>query len=355
MQETLNNNPKVLENQEKAKLINKYWDDSNFKIQIGGESLTLRECYERQIAYSDKVFESTKKLSAEIIPEGKYILFINSAQGGTADHPEIGLVAKERIEMMYRMETGSDEINEESKAKFQENNMRRCLGLEPRDQRLRAINAYNEEIPKDLSNCVGVVFSGSKADVLDEEDGENIAMRESVREFMLHTHEKEIDVPKFGICFGGQLSAEVYADAKIGYVKDMQGEKTRTQGVNEIYKTRTGKYFSFWDELPHTIYVPQDHGQEIERKTVESMHAEVLAENTNGGVEVLYLKEAEALCTQFHPEAGSIRMDISESLYGNKIPPNVLFENDTDKVREVFFTLFIKTIGRYLEGLEKKN
>jgi len=340
--------PKILSNLEIAEAkeahLNRFWNDENFKIELDGQKLTLAECYDRAIIEADKIFAETKKVNQEQIPAGKYVLYINSTIEGLVGNKDIKYIDKDRLSKMYRAETGSGEISFDG---FQDKNMGRCLGFEQGDARFKAVNAFTEKMPEDLTNCVGIVFSGSETDITDETHLERIKMTERARDLIKNS--EDLKIPKLGICFGGQLLASE-AGAKINWIFDKEGHKSRITGMNEISQTDMSKDSSLHLDFPKKdFYVAKNHGQKIDRDSIPS-NGEILAEGADGSVEMVYFKDSNTLCTQFHPELDVTRLDIAESISNSKKEPTELFKKNPDEIRAVLFPNFLKMAGEYVRN-----
>ncbi|MBP7006466.1 MAG: gamma-glutamyl-gamma-aminobutyrate hydrolase family protein [Candidatus Pacebacteria bacterium] len=332
---------------EKKVTLNKDWNDKNFLVNIEGKKLTIRECYDKAIKRSNEIFESTRKVALEEIPNGKYILYINSTIEGLVRSGDIEHIDEKRLEYMYLAETGSTKIDPDN---FPKNNILRCLGLKEEDNRLVAINAFKDEIPKDLSNCVGIVFSGSETDITDETHLERIEMTNKAR--ILVKKSDELLIPKLGICFGGQLLASE-AGAKIQWILNEKGEKIRKTGLNIISETKVDRKTILPFEFNKTsYYVAQNHGQEIIEGTIP-YGGEIIAKSIDGKPELIYFVESNTICTQFHPEVSTIRLDIAEDIINHKEDRIKLFTENPDEMKEVLFPNYLKMAGSYIRNKSK--
>ncbi len=338
--------------------INDLWDKPYDGLSLEGRSVTLREYFSEISKYYDDVFKSTNRIfEQQKIPEGKYILFIDATNGaGLATNPALKKVEDGILKELYKSETGNEEIKRLS---FQVNNMRYCLGIPKNDKRFKHINAYNlrEEIPSDYEeNCVGVVSSGSGADVLEEKpikDVTNLLMKTALSNFLEKIPK---DIPKFGICFSAQLMANVYSGAEIDFIYSNKNEeknkndRERKIGVHQVFKTIE---HDFLNKFKNKFFVGKNHGQEIVGSSILPHKGEILATNMDGKVEILNLKEVNAIATQFHPEAGFVRLILGYILEGKEIPEDVLdhvFNRKYDHMREAFFGAVLQTIGEHLKA-----
>lgn len=325
-------------NEGKKESYNKYWDDPTFKINVEGNSLSLRECYERAVKRAEEIHQNTKKIANEQIPEGKFILFVNAAKGGLVDNPEIDKIDRERLAMMYTEETGSPEIDSEG---FQENNMKYCLGLEKDDKTmLKTFSVYDGGELPDLTNCVGIVFSGSAANIKNTAE-EDRQMVDKMRDLANKAH--YLNILMLGLCFGGQMLAN-FQGAEVHFVDEKNPDK-RIVGLQKTFKTEHAKDHPIFEgnqEKEHH-HVAQNHGQKIDKNTL-SEYAKILLENENGDVDMLHIYNI--LITQFHPEVGSTRLDTGGSLYGiGEDEVKNIFENDPLEFRSIIFPYFLKMIG----------
>lgn len=342
----IHNNIVEIEKNKKT-ILNKDWNDPDFFVEVEGKKLTIRECYDIAIQRSNKIFEETRKVALEQIPQGKYILYVNSTLGGLSRDKDIKYIDKERLECMYMAETGNSLIDPDN---FQKNNMLRCLGLKEEDNRFIAINAFKDEIPKDLSDCAGIVFSGSEADITDEAHIERVEMTDRARGLVKQSD--KLQIPKLGICFGGQLLASE-AGAKIEWILNEKGEKTRTTGLNIISEANTDRKNMLPFEFSKTsYYVAQNHGQEIIEGTIP-VGGEIIAKSKDGKPELIYFSDTNTICTQFHPEVNTIRLDIAEDIINNKEDRIKLFTENPDEMREILFPNYLKMAGSYIKDKDK--
>lgn len=321
---------------------NLHWNDPTYTIPYEGADRTLRECYDKVIESENALFESIKHITnAEVLP-GTYILYVNATERGIVGNPSIANIQADRLQKMYEAETGNPTIDP---THFQEKNMRRCLGFEESEQdRFKIVNAFTEEMPTDLTGCVGIVFSGSEADITDEVHIQRVHMTEKARTLVRHA--EQYNIPRLGICFGGQLLAHEKG-AEIQWVLDTEGNKVQVFGVDKVSQTNTEADNPLLIDFPkEPFYVAENHGQRIERSSLPTS-AEVLAENETGGVEIVYFKDTNTVCTQFHPEITIARLDIAQSLNGTVNNPKELFEHDLRKIKSALFPNFIKMAGRY--------
>jgi GMP synthase-like glutamine amidotransferase len=286
MQENLNfTNQESKEDKEKRSKINKFWRDSNFKINLDGKDITLKEAYFEALKRSKEVFKKTKETLEQEIPQGKFILYVNQTQKGMMENPDIKYVDKDRLELINEAETGEKEIIES----YQIANIRYCLGMEKGDERFKVFNSYTDDPSNlDLSNCVGVVFSGGEAYIKDETNEERKSMVENSNKIVSDT--TDLKLPRLGICFGAQLLANNLG-GKIDWVYQEDHNK-RITGSEKIK--------SMNPELPTELVIAENHAQDIH---LGDMQAQVLALNENGALEVF--QTGNTLCTQGHPEVGS--------------------------------------------------
>jgi len=339
MHESLRIRKNTIETREsKEALLNKYWRDPNFKIEINGEFLTLKEVYEKIIITSKEIHERTKMHFNEQIPEGKFILYVNQTFKGMMDSSELVHIDEDRLEKVRESETGSKEKNDN----FAEDNIRYCFGATKEDKRLRVFNSCNpdEQIP-DLTDCVGVVFSGGESYINGEENPERIAMLERSRNII--NESKKIGIPKFGICLGAQLLASTEG-MKIDNVKDENNTEKRITGADDITPIDQNDENSFLSDIKETLYIAQNHGQEIIEQEISN--GKIIAKNERDGIEIIEFEDG-TICIQGHPEVSSLRFDIGMILNGILKEPSYVFQNNLEKTKELFFNELIKRIGAY--------
>lgn len=339
------------EKEKKKKRFNKFWRNKDYKIEVNGEMLTLKQCYDREIERKDAIFEATKKIMEKQIPKGKFILYVNSTLKGVAGHDNIKYIDRDRLKKMYRSETGRSKIDPKN---FQKNNMCRRLGFEREDERFKVVNSFKEGMKFDLSNCVGIVLSGSEADVTDETILERMRIKENASEILKSSNSENLKrpIPKAAICFAAQLAANL-AGAEIRWILDKNGNRVRVQGMKEIY-TKYKKdaealhplLQEFLKFKKTTFCVAKNNGQKIDKNTLPE-GVEILAENEDGDIEMFYSWLTNTLGTQFHPEADATRLDIGESVNNVEEPPNEIFTQDLDEIGEIFFSIFLNMAGEH--------
>lgn len=329
MQENLNfTNQENQEDKEKRARINKFWRDQNFKINLDGKDITLKEAYLEALKRSKEVFKNTQATLEQEIPKDKFILYINQTETGMMEASDIKYVDKDRLELINEAETGQKQILEN----YQIANIRYCLGMEKDDNRLKVFNSYGDDPSTlDLSNCVGVIFSGGEAYIKDETLDKRKNMIENSSKIVEES--TNLKLPRLGICFGAQILAHK-AGAQIDWINKDDHNK-RTTGMEKIKPTQE-------DNLPSGLFIPENHAQEIH---LENMKAEILALNENGALEVF--KYDNTICTQGHPEVGSTRLDLGLDLNNKENSKEELFKNHIEKTREYFFINFLKNAGKY--------
>ncbi len=326
--------------EKEKELANKYWRDENLKITYQGEKLTLKEIYDREIKHAKKHFESAKEI-ANKIPDGKFVLFVNSAKKGTTHYDGINTIDKDRLEKMNEAETGYIDTPPDD---FQAANMRYCLGFEKGDERFKTISSYEEGSDNiDLTNCVGIVYSGSEINVLDEEIPERQEATERVRNIM----RKAKGIPELGICFGGQLKANEKG-ALIQLVRDEKGNPDRVVGTSTINfnipenEANPNPILIKLKEIGSKTPVAQNHGQEMNKESVEKAGGKVFATNNKGAVEGALF--GKTICIQFHPEAGGARISVALSVLDPQYDPNHIFEQDIKPAKGAVMLGFMEMV-----------
>lgn len=333
MLETLNTQTEA---EKKAEIQNKFWRDQETRAEIKGEMLTLKECHERATAEAREIFQGTHELMEAEIPAGKYILYINSTISGVLSRPEIKYIDQDRLEKVREMDTGEKLPTEE----FQADNIRYCLGINKGDPRFKFLNAFQDDLPEDLSDCAGIVFSGSEANLKDETIPAHLAMIKKVEDLVRRSTTLPVPIPKLGICFGAQLLAHEEG-ATIDWVKK-NNEKEEIVGIREMKITEEGRQSPILEGLAGTLPVAERHQQEISRQELPG-DVNVLAESEDGAVEIIYFPQSDSLGTQGHIEVGPGRMAIISS------DPLTVFKTDIFEGRKRLFRAFLKNIGTYLQ------
>jgi GMP synthase-like glutamine amidotransferase len=250
-------------------------------------------------------------------------------------------INKERCEMMLESETGSKTT---SKDDFQKANMQYCLGFEKEDGGFKEFIPFRDNIENiDFSKCAGVVLSGSEMNVLDDTDESHMKATLKVRSVVREAKEK--GVPIMGICFGGQLLANENG-AEIEWVKGENGKHTRMQGIQYIKKTaKMLDRTELFPELEALDTVVESHGQQINSASIFNK-GEILAENPiNHAPEIVLFGDKE-ICLQFHPEVGSLRVEIVRTVTEEKYVPENTLNTDLLSTRKIFFHSFLKLVEK---------
>lgn len=331
----------VIEHQEnivKSEEYNPYWN-TEYRFKINERDFTLKEYYDYAIMQEEEYFKEMQEFAKEKIPEGKFILFIDSVIAGTSGHPNKKHIDSGRWEKMIRSETG--EIENTRHQDFQTENMKHCLGLETNTDKLIMWSPFSDDKIPDLSNCVGIVLSGSEINLFDEKIKKNIQATEKVKKVLKETVNKKI--PKLGICFGGQILAEKNG-AKINFVKDQNNQNTRITGLHPVLKTKNQINLPY--EIPEEIYVPENHEQQIVKKTIPK-DAKIIAESKDSPEILLCEKDGVEIIVQFHPEVGPLRLDVAMNMAEKKEEPEKILEKYNIKIKEIIFKNFLHFVGDY--------
>lgn len=308
--------------------LNKFWRDENFKITLDGKELTLKESYLEVVKRCKEVFNKTKEVLEQEIPHDKFILYVNQTEKGMMQNPDISLIDKDRLELINEAETGQKEVTEN----YQIANIRYCLGMEKEDSRFKVFNSYTDDPSTlDLTNCVGVIFSGGEAYIKDENNENRKKMIETSKKIVEET--ENLKLSRLGICFGAQLLAS-NSGGIIDWIND-KDHNQRTTGSEKIKPTNQ-------ENIALNLTIAENHAQDIH---LGNMQAEVLAFNQNGALEVFEF--GNTTCTQGHPEVGTTRLDLGLDLNKKEESKQELFESNIEKTREYFFIGFIKNAGKY--------
>jgi len=335
MHESLNLE-KIESEEAKRARMNLIWRNESIKFNINGVELSLKDCYKKSIENSENTFKETRKVALGNIPDGKYILYVNSTINTIAKHKNIKHIDEDRLSQFYRAETGSNIIDPDN---FQKNNMMHCLGLVESDNKLRSVELSKEGIPSDLSDCVGIIFSGSEVNVEGDLEIEHIEILKKARG--IAGNASELCVPQLGICFGGQMLA-VHAGGEVGSIFDESGKAKRVMGITPVI--HRGFNNANMNSLEGSFYVAQNHGQEIIKETLPS-NASILAFSDKGGVEMVLFPDSNIFSVQFHPEVDPTRLDLFASLNDTDQNRAEFFSKDLNKIRSLLFPDFLNTVG----------
>lgn len=333
--------------EEKKTRLNKSWRNKEKTIEVDGEKYNLEDCYDHEIERRQKAFETASRI-AEQIPPGKYILFVDSVDKnqGTTAHPEFPLIDEDRRKKMFQAETGSDDLNQD----FQPENMRYRLGFKKGDNRFQVFKSFDDEVPTDLKNCVAVVYSGSAINVFEETNERNLITREKVLK-IINEADKSV-LPQLGICFGGQVLAYSHG-AEIEKITDQNGNPIRVVGVTGIRKTEAAIENPFVKEIRKTVSSPQNHGQQINPKSLEKTTAEILAVSVDNQAPEIVFFPPYTYCSQSHIEGGSARNDVVGSLTRKETDPEEnFFKNNCAEAGEIIFPKFLETTVKFAKSKE---
>lgn len=296
--------------------------------------------YEDALKKSQEIFTEQHKLTDAMVPEGKFILFVNSVVEGITGKPHFAEIHPDRQRLMNEAETGHLQPTEE----FQSANMRYMLGFETDDTRFMSVNSFDKDaLPAvDLRNCVGIVYSGSEINLLDEHNEEYLKATHRVKDMMQQA--KNSNTPQLGICFGGQALAEVNG-AHTTWSRNSKGSKERVFGAGKIGLNKQGTEAQWLQGMPNNFYAAENHSQEIPFESVQD--GTVLALDDRGVPELIIFGN-NMLATQFHPEAGSTRLDVGMSLE-KPTESQDSFQHDLTVARKVIFSHFVELAGKYAQ------
>lgn len=326
------------ENIVKPEEYNPYWN-TKYKFKINERDFTLKEYYDYAIMQEEEYFKGMQEFAKEKIPEGKFILFIDSVIAGTSGHPNKKHIDNERWEKMVRSETG--EIENTTHQDFQTENMKHCLGLETNTDKLIMWSPFGDNQIPDLENCVGVVLSGSEMNLFEELKTRHVTATTKVKNLLKKLKGKKI--PKLGICFGGQILAEKNG-AKINFVKDANDQKTRITGIHPISQNK--KEINLPHEIPDEFYAPENHEQQIVKQTIPK-EIKIIAESEDSLEILLCEEDGKEIIIQFHPEVGPLRLDVAMNMAGNKEQPEKILEKYDITIKEIIFKNFLHFVGEY--------
>lgn len=329
------------------------WRDPRYTVYIDelGSELTFPECYKREVLHSRLIFEETHSVVNDDIPPDFYVLYVDMVIAGVTGNPAFKYIDLDRKQLMFEAETGSTDVTQD----FYEGNMRHCLGFNTGDQRFRVVHALREPMPTDLRGCVGVVLSGSEANVKDEIYPERVEMTKKVSAFLRHLGDRGI--PLLGICFGSQLLNQSL-DAEVDWIRDLEsGDKKIETGLILHTKTDAGRRpGSPIEHLPDQFYVHAHHSQEVLHESVPAS-LEVLAKSDTSHVQIVQSTNHAmlVLTIQNHIECGDTRADVLRDFEGVAGIPEKLFQAETNKARRVLFIHFLHTAGAYARQLMASN
>ena len=330
--------------EEELEQVNNRWINQDYKILIDDENreLTLQECYDRDIKLSQEIFDEVSSVALAEIPPGKFILFVDMANLGAMNGPRIKFVDHERLSKVYEAETGSSDIEQD----FADANMRHCFGFKSGDARFVTVKPFDQDMPEDLENCVGIILSGSETNIKDEALPERIAMTNKVVAFIQRA--KLLGIPMFGICFGSQLLNSVFR-AKVDWIRDVQSNTfTEETGLVLLKKTELGsQQGSPLEKLPESFYVHSNHKQEVLKDSMPE-ELEVLASSDTSQVQIVKLKNSDIVwAIQNHIECGDTRADILDDINGVTKMDEKLFQGESSKARRVLCPHFLRTVGKF--------
>ncbi len=322
--------PSIIPDNEKPTTYNNFWR-SQLTINQNGKIITIQKAYELEYQQNQKLHHQMRKLAFDAIPSDKYILFVNSTSRGIVGSPEFDFIDKDRQEYLFKIETGSSEIN---KQEFLDRNISYCLGLPYGDNRLRFFHAFSDDTNTiDWSLCVGVILSGGEINVHETDKAHEAALQNILSIIKQSQH-----LPRLGICLGAQALAYSLG-YKVTWVTDSNGEKKFTSGIEKITQTPESILSGVGD-----LYVAENHAQGIEKTTSTNKDVSVMAESNLGYIEMF--QSDKSLGVQFHPEVSLARIDIGKSMRGKHTASDLeeIFKHDLSTVREKVFSYFLNQI-----------
>jgi GMP synthase-like glutamine amidotransferase len=226
--------------------------------------------------------------------------------------------------------------------------MKYALGIGKYENTLKSYRAFTSgrftnNFPEDLSDCAGVIFTGSEANIHDEDRPEYKKMSSALIEFIEKVRAEGL--PIAGLCFGSQalnhsFGSEVdwiyddnHDNGEVGAVKLSLTEEGRE---NDLFKYLT-------DDEKKNLYINASHAQHVKK---ESMPDELvlLASSDISEVHITALKHDHSILSiQGHPETTDVWVDMASDTGekpGQFKDPN-LFQGLTEPISEALFRKFL--------------
>lgn len=322
---------------------NKLWRTGRVFIEAENAELTYKECYEREVKIADARHNRTADLLNEKLKPGRHIILVDMVETGIAGNPNILYIDRERKQLAMQAQTGlkSVEPNE-----YQAATMRYNLGFRSSDMRFKVVRPLKgESLPEDLSNCAGIVFSGSEVNITGSQNKQHQQMVKQVENFIPKLHTQGI--PQFGVCFGSQILNHSFG-ARVDWIKP-EDPTFEEWGVVKLIKTEAGQKSKLLADIPgDKLYIHSSHGQHVDPSSVPP-ELVILASSDISEVHIAELKgDNTIIFIQGHPETTDAYADIAYDVTGNR-PEDLkhMFDGTTSKTGEALFR-------RFIEGLKSE-
>lgn len=341
----------MLQNIENEKIQrNKRWNEGKV-INAEGKEVTYKEAYLQEVRLAEQKHKNMADLAKDILPKGKYILFIDMVEGGLFNFRYdngirgIDAINSDRLALAMQAQTGRNSV---SKEQYQEAAMRYSLGLDFYDPRMQVYRPlHGDNFSRDLSDCAGVVFSGAETNLVGKQTEKQKKMIENVTKFINHAH--ELGIPMFGVCFGSQILNHAFG-AKVDWVNPKNPNEEEA-GLVRLQLTDEGEVASLFGDIPKDeIYINASHQQKVVGEMPEEI--EILAHSVSeegekakkqlNSVHITKIKHDHTIiCIQGHPEVTDAWVDISHDIVGRKPPEGEkLFQGLSARVNEELFRQF---------------
>lgn len=319
---------------------NKLWRKG--KLSIGPENveLTYKQCYEREVEIAAARHKRTEDLLNEKLKPGQYVILVDMVEKGIIGHENMNYIDRERKQLAILAQTGMKSVEPRE---FQAATMRYNLGFRSSDMRLKVVRPLKgETLPEDLSNCAGVVFSGSEANIVGSQSTERQQMVKRVEDFIPRLYKEGI--PQFGVCFGSQILNHSFG-ARVDWINpdDITFEEW---GIVKLHKTEAGQKSKLLADIPgDKLYIHSSHGQHVVSASVPSGLV-ILASSDISEVHIAELTEGDTIIfIQGHPETTDAYADVAYDVTGQR-PEDLahMFDGTTSKTGEALFRHFIERL-----------
>lgn len=338
-------NPDIKYIREQQELRNKNWADGTVHLNEENKDITYKEAYEREVEISQSRHERMRGVLSECLPEGKHLVLIDLTDEGVAGRVNMAYIKEDRKKLAMKAQTGREAVDWKE---YQSATIKYALGVEWYENTLKTYRAFEagrftNGFPKDLTDCAGVIFSGSEANIHEEENKEYAKMSEEVIKFIRLVRSRGI--PMFGLCFGSQALNHSFG-SKVDWI-DNDNHDSGEVGAVKLSLTPEGKqseiFKEFTEEQKDNLYINASHAQHVKKESIPE-ELVVLASSDTSEVHITGLKSDHSILSiQGHPETTDAWVDMASDTGQNpgKFHDPNLFQGLTLPLSEALFKKFL--------------
>lgn len=327
--------------------INAEWRENPAIVESMRELNTLAaESHNRMRAMLDTAVSPEREHS-------EYILVIDNVEAGPARSEGWAVVDTDVRDLVWQSQTGQV-FSPENQGDYYANTLRYRLGATPHDARVQVWRSRGDEPLPDLTECVGIVGSGSELNVHDD-DANPDHVRAKVRVAELFGEVFKRQVPVLGICFSSQMALHLLSPETdvVRYMQNTAGERSGEDGLVSLTRTAEGQADVVLGKFPNEFKLVASHVQEVDPQKLPPGSV-LLASSKDCSVQIVRMQE-HMVFVQSHPETAWAWVAALEknSTKPGEMPKPLdpeLMDSQTIAHGEVIFSGFLHSVQQYVQS-----